>query len=175
MNLLLSGNHGRTRSMHWRGHCCGRGNGLGFVARLLDVERLRQLRAVAVDRDRLQAEAEGSGHAERPVPGEACVVIEREPWHIERADTGARGRLHDHGSRRRERFPRSAALIYATFDLGVLCYWLIPTAPTSTTPAMAAAQTRRRFQEGGRERLGMGLRYAGPSLAAGRGALRGAP
>ncbi len=31
--------------------------------------------------------------------------------------------------RNRDRFPRSAALIYATFDLGVLCYWLIPTAP----------------------------------------------
>ena len=31
--------------------------------------------------------------------------------------------------RDRDRFARSAALIYATFDLGVLCYWLIPTAP----------------------------------------------
>ena len=32
-------------------------------------------------------------------------------------------------ARHRDRFPRSAALIYATFDLGVICYWLIPTAP----------------------------------------------
>ena len=31
--------------------------------------------------------------------------------------------------RRRERFARAATLIYATFDVGVLCYWLIPTAP----------------------------------------------
>jgi membrane-associated phospholipid phosphatase len=31
--------------------------------------------------------------------------------------------------RRREQFPRAAGLIYATFDLGVLCYWIIPTAP----------------------------------------------
>ena len=32
-------------------------------------------------------------------------------------------------ARRRERFPRAAAMIYATFDLGVICYWVIPTAP----------------------------------------------
>jgi membrane-associated phospholipid phosphatase len=31
--------------------------------------------------------------------------------------------------RRPERFPRAAALTYATFDLGALCYWLLPTAP----------------------------------------------
>ncbi len=31
--------------------------------------------------------------------------------------------------RRRANFPRAAVMIYATFDLGVLCYWLIPTAP----------------------------------------------
>lgn len=31
--------------------------------------------------------------------------------------------------RRRERFPRAAGLIYATFDVGVLFYWLAPTAP----------------------------------------------
>ena len=40
--------------------------------------------------------------------------------------------------RNRDRFPRSATLIYATFDLGVLCYWLIPTAP----PWYAAQQGR---------------------------------
>ena len=32
-------------------------------------------------------------------------------------------------ARRRDRFPRAAAMIYATFDLGVICYWVIPTAP----------------------------------------------
>ena len=31
--------------------------------------------------------------------------------------------------RHRERFPRGAALIYATFDVGVIGYWVIPTAP----------------------------------------------
>lgn len=32
-------------------------------------------------------------------------------------------------ARRREHFARAATLIYATFDVGVLGYWLIPTAP----------------------------------------------
>jgi membrane-associated phospholipid phosphatase len=31
--------------------------------------------------------------------------------------------------RHRERFPRAAAQIYATFDVGVIGYWAIPTAP----------------------------------------------
>jgi membrane-associated phospholipid phosphatase len=31
--------------------------------------------------------------------------------------------------RHREQFPRAAARIYATFDLGVVGYWVIPTAP----------------------------------------------
>jgi hypothetical protein len=31
--------------------------------------------------------------------------------------------------RHRDRFPRGAALIYATFDVGVIGYWAIPTAP----------------------------------------------
>lgn len=31
--------------------------------------------------------------------------------------------------RRPERFPRAAALTYATFDLGAACYWALPTAP----------------------------------------------
>ena len=31
--------------------------------------------------------------------------------------------------RHREQFPRAAARIYATFDLGVIGYWAIPTAP----------------------------------------------
>ena len=31
--------------------------------------------------------------------------------------------------RRRERFPRTAVLIYAVFDLGVTGYWVLPTAP----------------------------------------------
>ena len=40
--------------------------------------------------------------------------------------------------RDRRSFPRAAAMTYATFDLGVLCYWLIPTAP----PWYAAEQGR---------------------------------
>jgi hypothetical protein len=36
----------------------------------------------------------------------------------------------------RDRFPRGAALIYATFDLGVIGYWAVPTAP----PWYAAAK-----------------------------------
>jgi hypothetical protein len=32
-------------------------------------------------------------------------------------------------ARRREQFPRGAALIYGVFDTGVVFYWLIPTAP----------------------------------------------
>jgi membrane-associated phospholipid phosphatase len=32
-------------------------------------------------------------------------------------------------ARRREDFPRGAALIYAVFDTGVIAYWVIPTAP----------------------------------------------
>jgi len=39
-------------------------------------------------------------------------------------------------ARRPERFPRGAALVYATFDLGLVGYWAIPTAP----PWYAAAQ-----------------------------------
>jgi hypothetical protein len=31
--------------------------------------------------------------------------------------------------RHRDRFPRAAAQVYATFDVGVIGYWLIPTAP----------------------------------------------
>ena len=38
--------------------------------------------------------------------------------------------------RHREHFPRGAAQIYATFDLGVIGYWAVPTAP----PWYAAAQ-----------------------------------
>jgi membrane-associated phospholipid phosphatase len=38
--------------------------------------------------------------------------------------------------RHRERFPRAAAQVYATFDVGVIGYWLIPTAP----PWYAAAR-----------------------------------
>jgi hypothetical protein len=37
--------------------------------------------------------------------------------------------------RHRERFPRGATLIYATFDVGVIGYWAVPTAP----PWFAAA------------------------------------
>ena len=31
--------------------------------------------------------------------------------------------------RHRDRFPQAAARVYATFDLGVIAYWAIPTAP----------------------------------------------
>jgi membrane-associated phospholipid phosphatase len=31
--------------------------------------------------------------------------------------------------RRRELFPSAAAIVYATFDLGVVFYWIVPTAP----------------------------------------------
>jgi len=32
-------------------------------------------------------------------------------------------------ARRREEFPRAATLLYAVFDFGVICYWVVPTAP----------------------------------------------
>jgi hypothetical protein len=38
--------------------------------------------------------------------------------------------------RHRDQFPRGAALLYATFDLGLIGYWAVPTAP----PWYAAAQ-----------------------------------
>jgi PAP2 superfamily len=40
--------------------------------------------------------------------------------------------------RHRERFPRGACLLYATFDLGLIGYWAVPTAP----PWYAAARGR---------------------------------
>jgi hypothetical protein len=40
--------------------------------------------------------------------------------------------------RHRERFPRSACLLYGTFDLGLIGYWAVPTAP----PWYAAANGR---------------------------------
>jgi membrane-associated phospholipid phosphatase len=49
--------------------------------------------------------------------------------------------------RRREQFPRAATLIYATFDLGVLCYWIVPTAP----PWYAAQEGRTHDAAGGSE------------------------
>ena len=41
-------------------------------------------------------------------------------------------------ARRRDEFPRGAAQIYAVFDVGVIAYWVIPTAP----PWYAAQQRR---------------------------------
>jgi membrane-associated phospholipid phosphatase len=41
-------------------------------------------------------------------------------------------------ARNRSRFPRAAVLTYAVFDLGVIAYWLVPTAP----PWYAGAQDR---------------------------------
>lgn len=49
--------------------------------------------------------------------------------------------------RRREQFPRAAALIYATFDVGVLFYWLVPTAP----PWFAAQEKRMGCDAAGSE------------------------
>src|SRR5436190_9597447 len=46
--------------------------------------------------------------------------------------------------RHRERFPAAAARIYAVFDLGVIVYWALPTAP----PWYAAKQGRIRGAEG---------------------------
>jgi membrane-associated phospholipid phosphatase len=46
--------------------------------------------------------------------------------------------------RRPERFPAAAARIYAVFDLGVIVYWALPTAP----PWYAAKQGRIRGVEG---------------------------
>ncbi|MGI8801939.1 MAG: phosphatase PAP2 family protein [Solirubrobacteraceae bacterium] len=53
--------------------------------------------------------------------------------------------LHRHP----ERFPRAAVLTYAVFDVGAVCYWLVPTAP----PWYAAEQGRidRRPAERGGE------------------------
>ena len=39
---------------------------------------------------------------------------------------------------RRDEFPRTAALVYAVFDVGVIAYWIVPTAP----PWYAARQQR---------------------------------
>jgi membrane-associated phospholipid phosphatase len=44
--------------------------------------------------------------------------------------------------RRRDQFPRGAAELYATFDLGLIGYWAVPTAP----PWYAAAHGR--FEDG---------------------------
>jgi membrane-associated phospholipid phosphatase len=41
-------------------------------------------------------------------------------------------------ARRRDEFPRGAAQIYAVFDVGVIAYWIVPTAP----PWYAAQQRR---------------------------------
>ena len=50
-------------------------------------------------------------------------------------------------ARNRRQFPRAAGLIYATFDLGVVCYWLIPTAP----PWFAAQEGRMHDAAAGSE------------------------
>lgn len=50
-------------------------------------------------------------------------------------------------ARRRGRFERAAAQVYATFDLGVACYWLIPTAP----PWYAAQEGRMGERQAGSE------------------------
>ena len=50
-------------------------------------------------------------------------------------------------ARHRDQLPRAAAQIYATFDLGVACYWLVPTAP----PWYAAQEGRMGSHEAGSE------------------------
>ncbi|MSX02008.1 MAG: phosphoesterase [Actinobacteria bacterium] len=52
--------------------------------------------------------------------------------------------------RRREQFPKAAAMVYATFDLGVICYWLVPTAPP-----WYAAQKGRFDLTGAETKLGL--------------------
>ena len=56
--------------------------------------------------------------------------------------------------RRRDLFPRGAAQMYAVFDLGLIAYWLVPTAP----PWYAAEQGR--IDGGTRERQHMLRAYA---------------
>jgi membrane-associated phospholipid phosphatase len=56
--------------------------------------------------------------------------------------------------RRRDLFPRGAAQMYAVFDLGLVAYWLVPTAP----PWYAARQGR--IDGGTRERQQMMQEYA---------------
>jgi membrane-associated phospholipid phosphatase len=60
--------------------------------------------------------------------------------------------------RRPERFPAAAARMYATFDIGVVFYWLIPTAP----PWWAALNGR--FEEGGTVRLRRMMIEYGPEF-----------
>jgi membrane-associated phospholipid phosphatase len=50
--------------------------------------------------------------------------------------------------RQRARFGRAAGLTYAVFDIGALCYWLVPTAP----PWYAAQQGRLEDERGPRVR-----------------------
>jgi membrane-associated phospholipid phosphatase len=56
--------------------------------------------------------------------------------------------------RRRDLFPRAAAQMYAVFDIGLVAYWLVPTAP----PWYAAQQGR--IDGGTRERQRMMQQYA---------------
>jgi membrane-associated phospholipid phosphatase len=60
--------------------------------------------------------------------------------------------------RRPERFPAAAARMYATFDIGVVFYWLIPTAP----PWWAALNGR--FEDGGTVRLRRMMIEYGPEF-----------
>jgi membrane-associated phospholipid phosphatase len=52
---------------------------------------------------------------------------------------------------RRDEFPRAAALLYAVFDLGVVCYWVVPTAPPwyAAKNARSAPDLRRMMVEHG--------------------------
>jgi hypothetical protein len=54
-------------------------------------------------------------------------------------------------ARRRERFPRAAALMYAVFDLGLIGYWAVPTAPPwyAAEHGRADAELRRMMVEHG--------------------------
>ena len=52
-------------------------------------------------------------------------------------------------SRHRDQFPRAAARIYATFDLGVIGYWAIPTAPPWYAAEQGLMEDGRRRSCGG--------------------------
>jgi membrane-associated phospholipid phosphatase len=60
--------------------------------------------------------------------------------------------------RRPDRFPRAAVRMYGTFDIGVMFYWLIPTAP----PWWAALNGR--FEDGGTVRLRRMMIEYGPEF-----------
>jgi hypothetical protein len=53
--------------------------------------------------------------------------------------------------RRRDLFPRAAAQMYAVFDIGLLGYWLVPTAPPWYAAQQGRTEARRMMIEYGEE------------------------